>query len=156
MPAADEIVLGLNAVSAENTGTTAAPVWDTVENIRDETINLEKAFSDVTTRAANGWRMQVGTLKDASIDLQMVYKAQGADVERFRAAYFDNSRILMGFFDDAPDAAGVIVAGLIGGFEVTNFNMPRNLEEAAMIDVTLTARDDDAGGPPQWFTIDNS
>jgi hypothetical protein len=156
---ADGIVLGLNAVTAENTGTTAAPVWVTLVNVKDETLNMETALSDVTNRAANGWRLQVGTLSEASVDTQMIYQA-GSDVAQaefanIRDAFLDKSRILMGFFDDDPAAASTTVNGLIGGFGVTNFSIGRQLEEAMMVDVTFTAREDDAGNGPQWLTITN-
>jgi hypothetical protein len=153
---ADGIVLGLNAVTVENTGTIAAPVYVEIKNIRDEAMNLETALSDVTTRASNGWRMQVGTLSEASIDGQMVYQAgTNQEFENMRDAFLNKSRILMGFFDDDPAAAGQTVNGLVGGFGVTNFSIGRQLEEAMMVDVTFTAREDDQGDGPQWVTIVN-
>ena len=154
---AEGIVLGLNAVTAENTGTTAAPVWVILVNVKDETLNMETTLSDVTNRAANGWRLQVGTLSEASVDTQMIYQAGPGQTEfdNIRDAFLNKERILMGFFDDDPAASGSTVSGLIGGFGVTNFSIGRQLEEAMMVDVTFTAREDDAGNGPQWLTIVN-
>lgn len=151
------IVLGLNAVTAENTGTAAAPVWDIITNVRDETVNLDTSLADVTNREAQGWRLQLATLTEGSVDLQMVYKAGTGypQFERIRDAFFDKTRILMGFWDDDPAAVG-LVQGLVGGFGVTNWTVGRELEEAMMVDVTFTAREDDEGKSPKWITVQNS
>ena len=154
-----ELVLGLNAVTCENTGTTGTPVWVVITNIKDESLNMETAMSDVTTRAANGWRLQVPTLSDASIDTQMLYLAEDSAFNAFRDAYINKSRILMGFFDDDPAASDpstdVVINGLTGGFSITNFSIDRSLEEAIMVDVTFTVREDDTGSGPVWTTITN-
>lgn len=156
MPAAGELVLGLNAVTARNTGSTTTPVWSILTNTKDETLNMETALSDVTTRAANGWRLQVPTLSDASIDTQMLYLAADAGFNAYRDAFLNRTRILMGFFDDDPGASSTTINGLIGGFSITNFSINRQLEEAMMVDVTFTAREDDNGEGPQWLTIVNA
>lgn len=144
------LVLGLDAVTAQNTGTTAAPVWVIMDNIRDETLNLQTALADVTTRAANGWRLQVGTLSEGTIDTQILYDTTDADFEALHDAFFNKTRILMGFFDGPPTTPGS--QGLIGGFSVTNFSINRALEEAIMVDISLTARENDVGAGPEWFT----
>jgi len=38
-----------------------------ITNVKDLTVSLEKAEADASTRANNGWRDTVGTLKDASL-----------------------------------------------------------------------------------------
>ena len=156
MPASGELVLGLNAVTSRNTGSSATPVWVNVTNTKDETLNMETALSDVTTRAAEGWRLQVPTLSEATVDTQMLYLADDANFNFFRDAYLNKSRVLMGFFDDDPAAADTVINGLTGGFGITNFTINRELEEAMMVDVTFTVREDDNGDGPKWTTIDNT
>lgn len=145
------LVLGLNAVTAINSGTTAVPVWEILTNIRDETLNMDTALADVTTRAANGWRLQVGTLSQGSVDTQMLYDTEDTDFQTIQAAFLARSRILLGFFDADPATTGT--QGLVGGFGVTNFTINRQLEEAMMVDVTFTARENDVGDGPSWVTI---
>lgn len=158
MPAADEIVLGLNAFTAQNTNTTAAPVYAEINNLKDEVVNMDTDLSDITTRASGGFRLEVPTLSSASVDATMIYRASNTLVTAIKDAYFNKSRILMGFFDGDPAdaAAGNPIAGFIGGFSVTRFNINRQLEEAMMVDVTFQVRDDDAGNGPQWveYTAD--
>lgn len=143
--------LGLNAVTAINSGTTAAPVYEIITNIRDESINMDTALADVTTRASNGWRLQVATLSNGSIDAQMLYDTANPDFSSVQDAFFNRERLLMGFFDGDPEDTGT--QGLVGGFGVTNFTENRNLEEAIMVDVTFTARENDVGDGPSWVTI---
>lgn len=145
------MLLGLNAITALNTGTTAAPVWVIIDNIKDETLNLETALADITTRRAGGWRQEVGTLSRGSVDTQMLYDLDDTNFVAFRNAFFGKTRLLLGFFDGPPATAGT--EGLIGGFGVTNFTENRQLEEAVMVDVTLTVREDDTGSGPSWITI---
>ncbi len=161
MPAAGELVLGLNAVTAINSGTTATPVWEIEDKIKDETLNMETALSDVSTRASKGFRLQVGTLSDAGVDASLLYLAAdvpaGSQQDVIRQAFFDKSRLLMGFFDGDPAGSDIgKVSGLVGGFSVTQFSQNRQLEEALMIDVTFTVREDDAGNGPVWTTIDTT
>jgi predicted secreted protein len=145
------LVLGLAAVTARNTAPTlAAPTWDVCPGIRDETINMQTALADVTTRAAAGWRLQVGTLSEGTIDTQMLYDTLDPDFVAFQAAFFAKTRVLMGFFDKAPTIPGA--QGLIGGFAITNFSINRQLEEAITVDISFTAREDDAGLGPRWIT----
>ena len=53
-------------------GMSADPTWTELTNVRDLTLNLEKGEADLTTRANNGWRATEGTLKDASVEFEMV------------------------------------------------------------------------------------
>ena len=122
---------------------------------------METALSDVTTRQAAGWRLQVGTLSDATIDASMLYLASpapvGSQAAVLRDAFLNKSRVLMGFFDDDPAASNVgEVSGLTGGFSVTNYSLARQLEEAMMFDVTFVVREDDVGNGPVWTVIDTT
>jgi hypothetical protein len=67
------VKLGLDAKLYRNTGTYAAPVWNEIKNVKDVTLNLEAGEADVTTRGNNGWRATVATLKDGSIEFEMVW-----------------------------------------------------------------------------------
>ena len=145
------LVLGLNAVTAHNSAADlSTPTWVTMDNIRDETLNMETALSDVTTRAANGWRQQVGTLSEGSVDTQILYDTSDADFNVIMTAFLDKSIIEMGFFDGDPTVSGT--QGFVGGFGVTNFTIGRELEEAMMVDTTFTVREDKLGNGPSWET----
>lgn len=145
------LVLGLDAFTVINSGTTASPVYEEVGPIKDETLNLTTALADVTTRRAKGWRLQVGTLSEGTVDATMLYDTEDAQFLAIQQAFFDKSRVLMGFFDADPNTPPA--NGLVGGFSVTNFSQNRNLEEALMVDVTFTVREDETGEPPIWAQL---
>ena len=71
------VVLGLDAVlyrgAAGTRGTTE------VTNVKDLTINLESGEADVTTRATEGWKASVATLKEGSLEFGMLYDTADAD-----------------------------------------------------------------------------
>ena len=146
------LVLGLNAKSYIGTGTVAVPVWATpIGDMRDETLNMNTALADVTTRDAKGWRLQVGTLTEGTVDGQILYDTAHADFNTIKNAFFGKTSLMMGFFDGPVATQGT--QGLVGSFMVTNFSIPRMLEEAMMVDVTFTATSDSAGNPPAWKVI---
>ena len=87
--------LGMDAKLYRNTGTYALPTWVEVSNVKDVTLNLEKGEADVTTRANQGWRATVGTLKDASIEFQMVWDTVDAGFDAIRQAFFQQLEALL-------------------------------------------------------------
>lgn len=117
-----------------------------ITNVKDLTLNLEKAEADVTTRANNGWRATVGTLKDASIEFQMVWDSADGGFTAIRQAFLDNTpldfKILSGA-DDDPDAEG-----LLATCEVFAFTRNEALEEAITVDVTI--KPTYADNAPSW------
>lgn len=147
-------VLGLNA-KTYFAGTIAAPVLTSateVGPIREETLNLEKSLADVTDRRAAGWRLQVGTLKEGSVDLQMIYEPGDADFDIFQDAFFTGDQVVLAFMDGDCEVVGSHY-GLLGAFQVTSFSQPRQLEEAIIVDVScVPVLEDTTDTPPKWHT----
>ena len=145
-------VLGLNA-KTYLAGTIASPVFtNEVETIREETVNLERATTDITDRRADGWRLQAGTLKEGTVDMQMIYEPGNADFTAFQNAFFNGTQVVLAFMDGDATVAGTYY-GLLGAFEVTSFSQPRQLEEAIIVDITLTpVLEDTTDTPPTWHT----
>jgi len=56
--------------------------WTELTNVRDVTLSLETGEADVTTRANSGWRATVATLKDASVEFEMVWDTADAEFTR--------------------------------------------------------------------------
>lgn len=145
-------ILGLDA-KTYFAGTIASPVFtDEVGPIREETINLEKSLADITDRRADGWRLQAGTLKEGTVDLQMIYDPADADFAQFETAFFGNGQLVLAFMDGDCTVAGTY-NGLLAAFQVTSFSQPRPLEDAIIVDITLTpVLEDGTDSPPQWYT----
>jgi hypothetical protein len=143
------LVLGLNAKAYRNTASWASPTWDEVTNLKDVTINLEAGDADVTTRGGGGFRQSVGTLKDGSVDFQMVWDTADADFTAFKDAFFNNTSIELAFMDGAIATTGS--QGLHADFSVVNFSRSEALEEALMVDVTVKITKSD--NTPEWLTV---
>jgi hypothetical protein len=140
--------LGMDAKLYRNTGTYAAPTWVEVSNVKDVTLNLEKGEADVTTRANAGWRATVGTLKDASIEFQMVWDTVDAGFDAIRQAFFDNAPIEFAVMDG--DITDPDSEGLRATFDIFNFTRNEALEEAIMVDVSI--KPTYADNAPEWIT----
>jgi len=140
--------LGLNAKAYRNTGTYASPTWSEVTNIRDLTLNLEKAEADVTTRASNGWRNEIGTLKNAGVEFEMVYEPSDTNFAAIQEAFLNDTLVDMIFLSGDIEEADN--EGLRAEFSVNNFSRSEPLEDALKNSVSLKP-----GNPlvaPTWET----
>lgn len=144
--------LGLDAKLYRNTGTFAAPSWDAIGNIRDLTLNLETGEADVSTRANNGWRATVSTLKDASLEFEMVWDTADSDFGAVRDAFLNNSTVEFAVMDGLITGAGSTGSqGLRATFRIASFSRNEALEEA--ITVSVTAKPTYSANPPSWMTV---
>lgn len=112
-------------------------------NVKDVTMNFSRATADVTTRANDGWRANVGTLREATASFQMVrYSTEGDDVVSDPAVILnaflangEGSLIKAAILDAAPSQGG---QGVYGFWSVTSCNRNEALEDAVTYDVELS------------------
>lgn len=135
------IVLGLDAVLYR--GPVGQKAATEVTNVKDLTINLESGEADVTTRATEGWKASVATLKEGSLEFGMLYDTADADFQAFQTAYFSNTPLAL----FVSDGAGT---GLDADFSITGFSITQNLEEA--MTVSVKAKPTASTRAPQWVT----
>ncbi len=100
-----------------------------MKNCKDVTLNLETGEADITTRAAEGWRITAATLKDASLEFEMVWDPEEGGFAAIKNAYFSNGAVAL----FASDGDG---NGLDADFVVTSFSRSEPLEEALTVSVT--------------------
>src|SRR5690606_24111934 len=122
------VKLGLDAKLYRNTGTYASPTWNEVKNVKDLTLNLEAGEADVSTRGNGGWRANIATLKDASLEFEMVWDTADDDFTAIRTAFLTNAAIEFAVLDGASNASGA--QGLRASMAITNFSRSEPLEEA--------------------------
>ena len=152
-----DAILGLNCKAYyQTTGTRAAwpasgtaPNLSEITNIRDVTLNLEKGESDVTTRGGSGWRQTKGTLKEGSVEFEMVWDSEDAAFTAIKEAYMNGTTIACAFLDGESDTAGS--QGLWADFDVINFSRNEALEEAVKVSVTLKIAY--SAVSPEWVTV---
>src|SRR5262245_16399662 len=99
-------------------------------NVKDVTLNLETGEADVTTRANSGWRAMVATLKNASVEFEMVWDTTDNGFKAIKDAFFANTAIGLQILD------GTAGQGLQADFSITNFSRKEGLEEAITVSVT--------------------
>mgnify|MGYP000538246753 FL=1 len=142
------VKLGMDAKLYRNTGSYASPVWNEVKNVKDVTLNLEAGEADVTTRGNGGWRANIATLKDASLEFEMVWDTADDDFTAIRTAFLTNAAIEFAVLDGPVATSGS--QGLRASMAITNFSRAEPLEEA--IKVSVTAKPTYADNPPEWMT----
>ena len=146
------IRLGLNAKLYRNTGSYASPTWNEIGNVKDVTLNLESAEADVTVRANNGWRATVPTLKDASVEFEMVWDTADEDFQAIRDAYLNNTTLEVLALDGPVSGAGSTGnQGLRAVCNVTDFSRSEPLEEA--LSVSVTVKPAYSVNPPTWHVV---
>ena len=144
--------LGLKGKLYRNTGTYATPVWDEIKNVKDLTLTMEKGEADVSTRGNDGWRAIIGTLKEASIEFQMVYDTADLDFQALQTCWFSDTAIELAIMDGAMVAASGVdkSQGLRALFSIQTFSRSEALEEAMMTDVSI--KPTYSTNAPAWIT----
>ena len=135
------VVLGLDAILYR--GTAGSQANTEVTNVKDLTINLESGEADVTTRATEGWKASIATLKEASLEFGMLYDTADADFNAFQAAYFNNTPLAL-FVSDGHGS------GIDADFSITGFSIEQNLEEA--VTTSVKAKPTASTRAPKWVT----
>ena len=110
-------------------GAAGSTATSEMSNCTDVTLNLETGEADITTRAAEGWRISAATLKEASLEFEMVWDTTESGFTAIKNAFFNNAPIAL----FASDGDG---NGLDADFVVTSFSRSEPLEEALKVSVT--------------------
>jgi len=103
---------------------------------QDVSVNLEADEAEITTRGGGGWKQHAQTLKDCTIEFDMLYQNDDAGYETIRDAYLDGTTVALAALDGAAATAGT--EGLLGDFVITGFSLPQ--EVAGVMTVSVTAR----------------
>ena len=129
-----EFILGMNGKMYFGAAAAALGALTELTNVRDVTVNLEAGEADVTTRANSGWRATAPTLRECSIDFEMVWKPDDAGFAAIKAAYLASETLELAALDQARETSGA--QGPKGSFSITSFNRSEALEEAMTVSVT--------------------
>jgi len=141
-----DFVLGMNAKVYYGTAAAAIGALTELTNVKDLTLNLEAGEADVTTRANSGWRATAASLKTATVEFEMVWKASDAGFVAVRDAFLNATELELAVMDGDKATSGN--QGLKSTFSITGFSRAEPLEEAITVSVTakLTVFD-------EWVTI---
>ena len=101
----------------------------------------------MTTRGNAGWRATVATLKDGSIEFEMVWDPAHDDFAASRDTFLNRYGVEFAVMDGAMNVPGS--QGLRATCMVTNFSRNESLEEAFPLSVTV--KQTFSVNPPSWF-----
>lgn len=123
-------------------------------NVRSVTLNLETGEADITTRGGNGWRQTVATLKDGTLEFEMVWDTGDAGFTVIKNAWLNKTAIAMVALDGAKGTDGF--QGLWADFSITNFTRNEDLEEALTVSVTAKPTRGPNAVAPAWIVTDTT
>ena len=125
---ATEFALGMNAKLYY--GAAGASAATEMGNVKDVTLTLEAGEADITTRANQGWRATAPTLRECSVEFEMVWNPSDAGFTAIKTAFLAAGTIALKVLDQAGGQ------GPDGDFAITSFTRNEALEEAVTVSVT--------------------
>lgn len=132
-----------------NSPPTVTPTWVLIANCRDLTRNAETSLADASVRGST-FKQQVSTLKDLSVDFQMVYDG-GADFTAFEDAFFTDGVIQVLLLDGPIATVGS--KGLQFMAQVSKFTGNEALEDVGLNDVTIVPAYDPVNLPKRVHVV---
>jgi hypothetical protein len=127
-----KIYYGVNATQG------ALPTtWTELTNVADVTLDMSKGEADVTTRANDGWRAIVGTLKEGSVDIKMMFDPTDTGFTAVQNAFFTGTDIGFLIMSGDKGAAAGASQGLKALFQVVGWTKGEPLEEAQTINAKI-------------------
>ena len=130
----DEFVLGMDAVIYQGPADAAIGSLTEMDNVKDATVNLSAGEADVTTRANSGWRATAATLRECTIDFEMLWKPGDAGFEAIKTSFLTSTPLALAALTGARETADS--EGPLGNFSITNFSRSEPLEEGVSVSVT--------------------
>ena len=128
-------VLGMNAGLYQGAaGETDPALMTELANVKDVSLSHETGEADITTRGNSGWRATAPTLRECSVEFQMVWRPGDAVFDAIKAAFLSAGTVALAVLDQKRTVIGA--QGPLGDFSITNFSRNEALEEAIVADVT--------------------
>lgn len=128
-------ILGMDAKMYFGAAAAELGALTELTNVKDARLNGSKGEADVTTRANQGWRGTLGTLKDGGVSFETVWLPGDAGFDAILEDWLNGGGVEIAFLDQGRDVSGA--QGLKGLFSVTEFEWSQPLEEAQGVSVTI-------------------
>ena len=130
-------------------GMGGSPTWTELAKPVSPKVNLSRGEADVTSRGSGGWKRTATTLKELTIDFDMMWDVEADGFEEIRDAFLDGTPIGIAAMDGDILTPGS--EGIWADMVVTKFERDEPLEQATKVSVTLKVADTE--NDPQWKTI---
>ena len=129
-----DYLLGMNAKIYQGEKGAELETLSELSNVRDVTLNLSAGEADVTTRANSGWKSTAPTLRECSVDFEMLWKPADTGFQAIKAAFLGGTQVRLAVLTGAKDEPGT--EGPVGDFTISQFNRSEPLEEGVKVAVT--------------------
>lgn len=128
-----------------------ATLDEVVQVTGEVTINLEKSEADVSIRGGGGWGADAGTLKDASVEITLIYDPADADYLAIMKAKLAKTSIALAILDGTKNVAGT--QGLWADFVVSNVSKGEPIEGPQTVAFTFKPTLNANLVAPQWVKV---
>jgi hypothetical protein len=118
-------------------GIGGTPSWTELTNVKNVTLNNTKAEADATTRTNNGWKAVVATLKEASIEFEMVWDPADTGLAAIYGSYMANTVLGIACVDGTMTGQGANPNGFKADCMVSSVSREENLEGVMTLKVTV-------------------
>jgi hypothetical protein len=116
-------------------GIGSTPTWVELTDAKDVNCSITKTESDATTRANGGWKATVTSLKDLTIEFEMVWNPSDTGCEAVKDAFINNTVLGMAVMDGPIATVGS--EGPWADCQVTKFDRKEGNEGAMMVSVAM-------------------
>ena len=130
-------------------GIGGTPEWTEVTAAKDVNVPISKGEADVSTRGGGGWKATIGTLKDATIEFELVYDDADAAVQAILDAFLAGSIIGLAVAKGDITVNGTKV--FMADCAILKFDEKEPLENA--ITISVTAKPTYSANKPQVYTV---
>ncbi len=127
--------LGMNAKLYFGAEAAAVGAMAVIANVKDVTISSDAGEADVTVRGNDGWRATAPTLKESSLEFEMIVRPSDAAYLALRNAFLNSTLVGMAALTGLVGVSGS--EGIVGDYGVTSFPRAEPLEEAITASVTM-------------------
>lgn len=105
-----------------------------VENCRNLSLGLEKTEADVSVRGSGGWTAIVGTMKNVTIEWEMVDDSTDAALPVIISAWIDGTDLAISVEDGGTEYGGG--SGIQALCEILSISREESLEDAIIYSIT--------------------
>ena len=130
----ETFVLGMNAKLYQGVAGAALSACNVVNNVKDLTLTLDAGEADITTRGNSGWRATAPTLRECTVEFQMLWLPGDAAFQAIKNAYLTAGTVRLAPLTGAKGVADS--EGPFGDFSITSFSRKESLEDGVTVDVT--------------------
>jgi hypothetical protein len=130
-------------------GIGGTPTWTEITAAREVNVPLSKGEADVSTRGGGGWKATKGTLKDASIDFDLLYDPADVAAAALLAAFLSGATI--GLAAAHGPIATVGTEYFKADCEILKFEEKEPLDNA--ITVSVSAKPTYSANQPAFVTV---